>query len=56
VHDDFERLRGYCCAKPGLKVALQKTIARGDPGCVVTVYLRQTDESEQDSGREYFQS
>lgn len=38
------------------KVALEKTIARGDPGCVVTVYLKQTDESEQDSGREYFQS
>jgi hypothetical protein len=37
------------------KVVLNKTIARGDAACVVTVYLRETDESQQMSGREYFQ-
>jgi hypothetical protein len=38
------------------KISLGKTIARGDPGCIVTVYLQVTDESDQASGREYFQS
>jgi predicted ArsR family transcriptional regulator len=37
------------------KVVLNKTIAQGDPGCVVTVYLRQSAESDAASGREYFQ-
>jgi Methanogen output domain 1 len=37
------------------KISLEKTIARGDPGCIVTVYLQVTDESDQASGREYFQ-
>jgi hypothetical protein len=34
---------------------LNKTIAQGDPGCVVTVYLRQSGESDAAPGREYFQ-
>lgn len=37
------------------KVVLDKTIALGDPECVVTVYLRQSPESDKLSGREYFQ-
>src|SRR5580700_8042024 len=37
------------------KVVLNKTIAQGDPGCVVTVYLRQSAESDAAPGREYFQ-
>jgi hypothetical protein len=36
------------------KVELQKTIAAGDPECVVVVYLKPTAESEPASGREYF--
>jgi len=36
------------------KVALNKTIAQGDPECLVTVYLSATDESDQAEGREYF--
>jgi predicted ArsR family transcriptional regulator len=36
------------------KVALEETIAKGDPGCKVTVYIRTTDESEIAEGREYF--
>lgn len=35
------------------KVALEQTIARGDGGCRVTVYL-QPDEQAQADGREYF--
>jgi predicted ArsR family transcriptional regulator len=35
------------------KVELQQTIARGDPGCRVVVYLRPTGESEAAEGREY---
>lgn len=35
------------------KVALEKTIARGDGHCRVTLYLRPTEESEQLEGREY---
>lgn len=38
------------------KVVLNQTIAQGAPGCVVTVYLRPTQESEAATGREYFQS
>jgi len=36
------------------KVALNETIARGDPECRVTVYLTANDESDQADGREYF--
>ena len=35
------------------KVALEQTIAQGQPGCRVVVYLRQTNESEAAEGREY---
>jgi predicted ArsR family transcriptional regulator len=38
------------------KVELQQTIAKGDPGCRVTIYLRSTPESEQVRGREYFKT
>ncbi len=38
------------------KVELQQTIARGDPGCRVTVYLKSSPESEQTQGREYFRT
>ena len=36
------------------KVALNETIARGDPECRVTVYLTANDESDEADGREYF--
>lgn len=36
------------------KVELQQTIANGDPGCRVVVYLKPTPESGQAEGREYF--
>ena len=36
------------------KVELQQTIAMGDPGCRVVVYLQSTPESEECKGREYF--
>ena len=35
------------------KVSLEQTIAAGDPGCRVVVYLSPTDESEHAEGREY---
>jgi predicted ArsR family transcriptional regulator len=35
------------------KVELQQTIARGDGGCRVVVYLKPTPESESAEGREY---
>jgi predicted ArsR family transcriptional regulator len=35
------------------KVELQQTIAQGDPGCRVVVYLKLTGESEAAHGREY---
>jgi len=38
------------------KVELQETIAKGDKGCRVVVYLKQTSESENIEGREYFGS
>ncbi len=38
------------------KVELQQTIARGDSGCVVVVYLKPSEESAGAEGREYFQS
>ena len=37
------------------KVELQQTIARGDEGCRVVVYLKASPESEAAQGREYFQ-
>ncbi len=36
------------------KVELQETIAEGDPGCRVIVYLKITEEAEDAEGREYF--
>ena len=38
------------------KVVLNQTIAQGAPGCVVTVYLTNTEESMAAVGREYFKS
>ncbi|MBA2483987.1 MAG: transcriptional regulator [Nitrosomonas sp.] len=35
------------------KVELQETIAKGDPGCRVVIYLKQTKESDAAAGREY---
>lgn len=37
------------------RVVLNETIARGNSGCVVTVYLRQSEEPGPPAGREYFQ-
>ncbi len=37
------------------KVSLEETIARGDAGCRVVVYLEPSDESDQAEGKEYFQ-
>jgi hypothetical protein len=37
------------------KVELQQTIARGDAGCRVVVYLKPTPEAQEAQGREYFQ-
>jgi predicted ArsR family transcriptional regulator len=36
------------------KVVLEETIAEGDPGCRVVVYLKPTPEAEAALGREYF--
>lgn len=38
------------------KVTLEETIARGDPGCRVIVYLHSSADSEAAPGKEYFQS
>ena len=38
------------------RVELQQSIARGDPGCRVIVYLRPAPETEAAEGREYFQA
>jgi predicted ArsR family transcriptional regulator len=38
------------------KVSLEQTIANGDPGCRVVVYLKPTDEAKAAKGREYFQA
>ena len=38
------------------KVELQQTIATGDPGCRVVLYLKPTPESEAAEGREYVKS
>ncbi|HSG40799.1 MAG TPA: methanogen output domain 1-containing protein [Thermoanaerobaculia bacterium] len=37
------------------KVSIEQSIAMGDPGCRVVVYLRPTAEAEAARGREYFQ-
>lgn len=37
------------------KVSIEKAIARGDPGCRVTVHLRPSDEARGAEGREYVQ-
>ena len=36
------------------KVVIEQAIARGDAGCRVVVYLRQTPQAEAAQGREYF--
>ncbi|HEX8201882.1 MAG TPA: methanogen output domain 1-containing protein [Isosphaeraceae bacterium] len=36
------------------KVVLEEAIARGNPGCLVVVYLKPTPEAEAAPGREYF--
>jgi predicted ArsR family transcriptional regulator len=38
------------------KVVLKETIARGDAGCVVVVYLKPTAEAESAEGREYYRA
>lgn len=38
------------------KVALEETIARGDAGCRVVVYLKPTAEAEGAEGREYYRA
>ncbi|WP_430009902.1 methanogen output domain 1-containing protein [Methylophaga lonarensis] len=38
------------------KVVLEKTIARGDAGCKVRVFLEDTEASEKQNGIEYFRS
>jgi predicted ArsR family transcriptional regulator len=38
------------------KVELQQTIARGDGGCRVVVYLKPTPEADAREGREYYRS
>ncbi len=38
------------------KVELQETIARGDSGCRVVVYLEPTEDAEEADGREYFKA
>lgn len=38
------------------KVSIEQAIARGDAGCRVVVYFRQTEQSESAAGREYFQA
>ena len=36
------------------KVCLHQTIARGDAGCRIVIYLGESDESRADAGNEYF--
>lgn len=38
------------------KVVLEETIARGDAGCRVVLYLKRTPEADRAEGREYFRS
>ncbi len=47
---------GYITAKNigYAKVCLDKTIARGDPNCHITVFIKLTPECEEAKGREYF--
>ena len=37
------------------KVSIEESIAQGDPGCRVVVYLKPTPEAQAAQGREYFQ-
>lgn len=37
------------------KVSIEESIAQGDPGCRVVVYLKPTPEAQAAKGREYFQ-
>lgn len=37
------------------KVSIEESIAQGDPGCRVVVYLKPTPEAQAATGREYFQ-
>lgn len=36
------------------KVSIERSIAKGDPGCLVVIHLRPTQEAEAAKGREYF--
>jgi predicted ArsR family transcriptional regulator len=36
------------------KVSLDETIASGAPGCLITIYLKESSESEATDGKEYF--
>ena len=38
------------------KVVIEQAIARGDPGCRVVVYLKQTPAADAATGREYFKA
>lgn len=38
------------------KVVLEETIAKGDAGCRVVVYLEPTEEANADEGREYYKA
>jgi predicted ArsR family transcriptional regulator len=38
------------------KVSLEETIANGDPGCRVVVYLKSTEQTQSVDGREYVKS
>lgn len=38
------------------KVSLEKTIARGDSGCQIVLYLKPTEEAQACEGREYFRT
>jgi predicted ArsR family transcriptional regulator len=38
------------------KVSLEETIARGDEGCRVVVYLKPTPDSDEATGREYYKA
>lgn len=37
------------------KVSIEQSIAQGDPGCRVVVYLKPNDQAQSARGREYFQ-
>jgi hypothetical protein len=38
------------------KISLEQTIAKGDPGCRVVLYLKRTEAAEAADGREYLRS